>query len=173
MLFKQKKFSDERIVHMQNKIYREIYMIITIICFASIGIKFLTVGRELNFIITELIILLLSGFYYQYRSVKLGIFSDEVEISNANSKFPYSTRTIAGSAVLGVLIGIAFGLNSAFNYANSTSQAISYFFSVFFISIMIYVPVLLFLFIVPHNLSKRQSDKVNRKMLEELDDDDK
>lgn len=171
-MFGKKKFSDERIINMQNKIYKEIYIIITIICFVSIGIKFLTIGREFNLIITEFIILILSSFYYQYRSVKMGIFSEEVEISNANSKFKYSARTIAIGVISGVLIGIVFGIHSAFSYADNTMQAIYYFFLVFFTSLIIYIPVLLLLLIVPYNISKRKSDKVNRKMLEEWDDEE-
>lgn len=166
-MFVSKRILDERIINMQNKIYREIYIIITIVCFASIGIKLFAIGREFNLIITEFIILILSGIYYQYRSVKTGMFSEEVEISNANSKFKYNTLTIITSVLLGVLLGFVFGLNSALNYADSTAQAIYYFILVFFTSLMIYIPIMLLLFSVPQIISKRQSDKINRKMLEE------
>lgn len=171
MMFSQKKISDERIVNLQNKIYREIFILITIICIASIGIKFLTIGTEFNNIATEFFILILSGVYYQYRSVKTGLFSDEVEISNANHKFKYSTRTLIFVVIIGILFGLIFGLNSAINYANTTSQAIYYFFLVFFGSLVFYIPVLLLVLFIPYVILKIQSDKINRKMLQELDDE--
>ncbi|WP_332650418.1 DUF6773 family protein [Lysinibacillus sp. 54212] len=170
-MFKRKKFSDERVTNMQNKIYREIFTIITVICFVSIAIKFLTIGKEFNLIITETIILILSGVYYLFRSVKMGIFSEEVEISNANSKFKYSTRTMAIGIIYGLFLSIIFGVNSAFNYADSTAQAIEYFFIVFLVSLIIYIPGLLIVLLVPYSMAKSQSDKVNRKMLDELDDE--
>lgn len=169
-MISQKKILDERIINMQNKIYREVFIFITIICFASIAVKFLTIGREFNLIVTEFLILILSGVYYQYRSVKTGLFSDEVEISNANHKFKYSTRTLMIVAMIGILIGLMFGLNSAINYADTTSQAIYYFFLVFFGSLVFYIPVLLLVLFVPYVILKIQSDKINKKMLQELDD---
>ena len=170
-MFKRKKFSDERVTNMQNKIYREIYILIMLICFVSIIFKYWTIGRDFNLIITEFLILILSSFYYLYRSTKMGIFSEEVEISNANHKIKYSTGTMAYGIILGVVISILLGVNSAFNYADSTAQAIQYFFMVFFILLIIYIPVLLVLLLVPYSMAKRQSDKVNRKMLEEMDDE--
>ena len=167
MLFKRKKVVDERVKNMQNKIYREIYTIVSFICLLSIIVKFFNHGFELNHVTTECIILIVAGFYYTYRSSQTGLFSAEIEMHNTNNKFSYNTKTIIIGAITGLLIAVGMGLNSAYNYADSTGQAISYFFVVFFVSLVIYTPIMIVLLMISVKSAEKKSDSVNKKLLEE------
>ncbi|TYS69527.1 hypothetical protein FZC76_04645 [Sutcliffiella horikoshii] len=163
------KVEDERIVNIQNKIYREIYFLVMAICLISIGFKFYQYGFGVNSIHTELAILFLQGVYYTVRGASMGVLSDEVEIHDRKSKVPMKWKTLFWGGASGVIIAIFFGLNSAFNYADTTAQAYSYFFMVFFVSLMIYIPFLVLLsgstFLAAMNRSKKAAEK-------ELDEDE-
>lgn len=167
MLFTRKKVVDERVVNMQNKIYREINYLVLIICILSIAIKFSTKGFDPDYVQTECAILLAIGLYYTYRSAKLGLFSSEIEMHDANSKYNYNTTTIFWGIALGVLIAILMGVNSAYNYADSTQQAINYFFVVFGVTLLMYAPVFIIIALLSVKSMKKASDNVNKKLLEE------
>lgn len=165
-----KKAVDERVRHAQNEIYREVYNVITIICSLSIIMKFFIFGISTNTIYTELIILLGGGFYYVYRSAQLGLFSDEVEMHDASSKLTYSKKTVIYGVTLGCFIALAMGINSAVSYADSTGQAIFYFISISLISLFIYAPFLAAFLFIGYYTTKKKSDKVNKKNLEDYDE---
>ena len=170
MLFGRKQLVDERVHNTQNQIYREIYKMITVICCVSIAIKFLTIGISSEVILTELTILISGGFYYTFRSAQMGLFSDEVEMHDANSKMTYRRKTIIYGIILGLIIALFMGINSAVNYADNTQQAVSYFFTVFLFSLFIYAPFLAAFLFIGYYTTKKKSDKVNEKNLEDPDE---
>ncbi|SFL56247.1 hypothetical protein SAMN04487943_102226 [Gracilibacillus orientalis] len=166
-LFKN-KIQDERVVNEQNKIYREIYLLIYIICLASVICKFFVYGYfEMEHVATEMIIFLVAGIYYGVRASQKGLFSAEVELHDNKSKWSYQTKTLTSGIVIGVLLGLFFGLNSAYSYADSQSQAIYYFFITFVASMMFYIPILVLVLAISYSSAKKQSDKAVEKQLED------
>ena len=165
-----RKIVDERVQNIQNKIYREIYYIVSIICLISLITKTVIYGRGVEYVATELIILIACGGYYSYRAMYTGVLSEEVEIHDANSKFRYSTKTIFIGIFTGVVIALAMGLNSGINYADSNAQAIEYFFMVFLISLLIYAPFLALFLFIGHQSAVKKSKQVNDKMLKDDED---
>lgn len=170
MFFQKKQPVDERVRNAQNQIYREIYHFIMVICCISIVVKFITQGVSTGLVSTELMILIGGGVYYTMRSAQLGVFSDEVEMHDAHSKLPYSKKTLLYGVLSGILIALFMGLNSATNYANSTEQAIHYFILVFFVSLFIYAPFFALFLYAGYYTTKKKSDKVNEKNLEDPDE---
>lgn len=170
-MFTRKKITDERIVNTQNKIHREIGNIITTLCVLSILIKVIIGLRGFEYIGIEMVILIFSGVYYIVRSTQLGIYSEEVEIKNSNLKTNPDSRTFLIGIVLGVIIGLIFGFNSAIQYADGLGQKVYFFIITFAASFLMYIPFLLLILFVPPKIAKHKSDKVNRKMLEEMDEE--
>ncbi|MEK5078488.1 DUF6773 family protein [Solibacillus sp. FSL W7-1436] len=170
MEFWNRKIVDERVYNMQNKIYREIYLLTMIILIVSIGVKIYRFGINMESIATEMVILIAASLYYGFRSSQLGVFADEVELHDANSKFSYSTKQLILGSGLGLAIALFMGINSAYQYADSSAQAIEYFFIVFIVSLIIYVPLYLLLLFAAYKSALNKSQKVNSKMLEEDDD---
>ena len=152
---------------MQNKVYKEIYVVIYLICIASIIVKFIKNGFIMENVLTECIILVAAGVYYSFRVSQLGIFSDEIEMHDTNSKYSYKAKTIFNGVVLGVIIATIMGVNSAFNYAGSTGEAIYYFFLVFFVTLGMYAPIYIIGMLVTLHSLEKKSKKANEKMLEE------
>ncbi len=140
-----KKRVDERLENSRNKIYKEIYGIITVICLVSLGIKNFILEAGMEEVVLELLILFVSGVYFLARSIFLGLYWDEVELHDRQSKIPKSSKTIYVSAGFALVIAIFMGINSAVSYADSSAQGLWYFVSVSLVSIMIYLPVLLIL----------------------------
>ena len=170
-MFNRKKIVDERIVNIQNKIYREIGQMILILCSMSIIIK-VTIGlRGFEYIWIELIIIIFAGIYYIVRSTQKGIFSEEVEIQRVNLKINPDTLTVLIGITLGVIIGLIFGFNSAIQYADGLVQKVYYFMITFTVSILMYVPFLLIILYVLPRIAKNKSDQINRKMLDEMDEE--
>lgn len=168
-LFKR-KIVDERVQNTQNRIYREIYYIVTIICFISLIAKSVIFDRGIEFVATELIVLAVCSIYYCYRAMYTGVLSEEVEIHDANSKFRYSTKTVFIGILSGVVIALTMGLNSGIHYADSNAQAIEYFFMVFLISLLIYAPFLALFLFIGHQSAVKKSKQINDKMLKDDED---
>jgi len=167
MAAKQKKQVDERVKNLQNKIYKEVYVLIMIVCSISILIKFIKMGVSLDNVLTEWLIIFVSSAYYYVRTAYLGILTDEIEVHDSNSKVKLSTKNIIYGMAVGLLFAIIFGLNSAFNYADSTKQAIEYFFVVFLVSLIIYVPLFAGFLGLSYMAAKKKSDQVVQKNLED------
>lgn len=165
------KVEDERILHTQNKIYREIYYLVLAICLVSIGFKIYHYGYTVGPISTELVILFLQGIYYTIRGSSLGVLSDEVEMHDRKSKVPMKWKTLYFGLAVGVIFSIFLGLNSALNYADSTPQAYYYFFMVFFVSLMIYIPFLALLSGGTFIAALKRSEKAAEKELHEDDEE--
>ncbi|MCT2535256.1 hypothetical protein NC661_20750 [Aquibacillus koreensis] len=168
--FSKNNIQDERIITMQNKIYREIYILLLAIVIISVIVKFVVYGVESANVITELIILVTQGIYYSARSARLGIFSAEVELKDQSNKVPVRIKNVIVGLLFGLAIGIFFGIRSALLYADTTAESIYYFFLVMVVSFMIYIPFFIAILSGAYWLTKRSSDHVNEK---DLDDNEK
>ncbi len=162
----RKKVVDERITNAQNRIYREIYFIISAICLISIFTKFFLYEISVKLVITELIVILVSSIYYMVRAASLGIFSDEIEIHDRNSRTPMSSKKIYFCLGIGVVAGLIFGVRSAIIYGDGYLNSIYTFAIVFFASLVIYLPFFLVIIVVPYFAAKRASQKVSEKDLD-------
>ncbi|MFE4130565.1 DUF6773 family protein [Peribacillus sp. YIM B13482] len=146
-LFKRtKKIKDERVEHVRNKIYKEMYHVILAICLVSALFKLYKYGAGSGELYLEFVIIVAGGLYYLARSIFLGVLWDEVEMHDRTSKTPMSRKTIFGTVALALIIAIILGVNSAVSYADSSSQGLWYFVLVSFVSVLIYLPILLLFF---------------------------
>jgi hypothetical protein len=170
--FNKLKVKDERITHIQNKIYAEIYILVIVICGVSMGVKHYAYGLYIEDMATELVILIASGVYYVYRSASLGIFSAEMEMHDRKSKRSMQKKNLIASISLGIGIALYFGINSAVRYADGLGQIIYYFFLTAAASLMIYLPFLIMFLVVGNEVMKRKSDKAINKMLDDESGDD-
>jgi len=161
------KVLDERIVNMQNKIYREIYMGIMALCMLSIGWKFYLNGSDPGNVITELVIMVGQGIYYIIRSTSMGLLSSEVEMHNKNSRLSFTKKNIILPAMVGLGLAAFFATNSAINYADTREESIYYFVLVFFVTLLFYIPFFLIIFGGPFLAAKKISDKIESKELED------
>ncbi|WP_096155636.1 MULTISPECIES: DUF6773 family protein [Bacillus] len=162
---------DERIVALQNRIYREIYYLVIGIIFVSLAYKLFVGTFDLQNIALELILLLTVGAYYTLRSMQLGVFSAEVELHDQQSKVPMKWKTVLTGVVLGIGIALFFGINSAIRFAETTAEAYNFFFLVFFVSLIIYLPFFLIFFGGSFLMALKGSEKAMEKEL--LDDEEK
>ncbi|SDI48500.1 DUF6773 family protein [Natribacillus halophilus] len=162
-----KSGKDERIIQMQNKIYRELYWVVVFICFLSMAIKISVFGWGGVTIVTEFAIVLACGIYYLIRSSYLGLFSDEVETYNEKSKFSTDTKLVFFIGIAGVALALYMGINSAVQYAEGTAQSWAYFGSVFLVSIVMYLGFFTFLIGIPYLLAKSNSKRIANKNEEE------
>ncbi|GAE25729.1 hypothetical protein JCM9140_1737 [Halalkalibacter wakoensis JCM 9140] len=167
MFFRKKKAVDERVQNIQNKIYKELYMIIMALAILSIAIKFATIEVSLQLVMTEWVILLFSSLYYLQRSAYLGIYSAEVEMHDSRSKLKLRTKHIIIGIAIGFIIAGVFATNSAVNYADNRQEAINYFFLVLGVSLFIYVPIFAGLTGLSYLAAKKKSDQMNEKELED------
>lgn len=163
--FKRNKIMDERVVNIQNKIYREIYVLISAICMLSAAIKFYLYGVGKGIAYTEIIILVASTIYYFTRSASLGIFSDEVEIHDRNHKTPMSSKNVYLALALGVCASLFFGVRSALVYGEGFLNSLYYFGIVFVAAFAIYLPIFIIIFVIPFILAKKASLKASEKDL--------
>lgn len=166
MSFFKNKMKDERITQTQNKIYRELYYLVLIICAGSIAIKAYYFGFDSSHFATELVILFSQGVYYLYRLTKLGVYSDQVELHDQSNKTRMSTKNIIVGICLGVIMAVFFGIRSAILYADGGLQMMYYFLLVFAVSFMIYVPFLLAFFGLTHYQANKQSKKAADRKLD-------
>lgn len=171
-LYKKKAFEDERITIIKNKIYAEIYIVVVVISFISIILKYFIYNLGPSSIATELTILIASGVYYLYRSASLGIVSAEVEMHDSTSKWSKRKKNIISSIALGVGIALVFGINSAVQYAEGVNQSITYFLLTTFVSLLIYLPFFLIFLVVGNETLKNKSDKAINKMLDDEESGD-
>lgn len=162
LFVKGKALKDERIVNTENKLYKEAYIVAMVICFASIIVKTYLYGFNTSTIGTELLILIVSGFYYSVRTVKLGLYSDEIEMHDRTSRIPMSLKNIIIGIVSGALIALFFGIRSAVLYGNDSNR-IWYFIITFIASISIYVPFYTVIIVLSDAAARRASKKASEK----------
>ncbi len=162
-----KTVTDERVLHLQNKIYKELYLIIMAILLVSVVVKFITVEMSLQVVLTEWIIFIVASIYYTARSATLGIYSDEVELHDSRSKMKLNNKNMIGGIALGIVLALIFATNSAVNYADGSQQAIYYFILVFFVSLFIYAPLFVGTIAITYYAAKKKSEQINQKELED------
>ncbi|UOQ48517.1 hypothetical protein MUN88_21220 [Gracilibacillus caseinilyticus] len=170
MFFKKGSFQDERVTNEQNKIYRELYVVIYLVCLVSAIYKTFKYGISMEYVATELIIFIVAGAYYAVRVVQKGLFTSEVELHDHKHKWSFQAKTVISGIVFGLVIALVFGVNSAVQYADSRMEEISFFFISFAGSLMIYLPFLLIGLIVSYQVAKTKSDKAVAKQLKEEDE---
>lgn len=170
-VWKKSKVKDERIINMQNKIYSEIYLLVMGISVISIFLKYFIYNLEIESLATELAILFFSSVYYMYRSMKLGIFSAEVELHDQKSKWTMRKKNFYISIAAGIVIALIFGIHSAVEYAEGTRQSIYYFVITTLGSLIIYLPVFFVILVVGHEMMKKKSDEAIEKMLGDTDEE--
>ncbi|WP_042351420.1 DUF6773 family protein [Bacillus massiliigorillae] len=159
LLKRTHKVKDERIENTRNMIYKELYHIIMACCVISMLVKTYKYGIGNQDFVLEYIIIFGGSLYYLARSVSLGVFSDEVEMHDRQSKTPLSKKTLYGSIGFAVVMSIVMGVNSAVSYAEGSSQGLWYFTLVALVSILIYLPFLLLLSGGIFYISKKISSK--------------
>ncbi|WP_252313948.1 DUF6773 family protein [Sinobaca sp. H24] len=140
--FKQKT-TDEWIEQTKNKIYKELYVLVVVVCAFSIFYNAFVNPEPSTIPVVELIILAGTGIYYMIRGWVLGIFSAEKEIHDRNSRLPMTAKQFIYAAAGGVLISVYFGVRSAVVYGEGMTQSIYYFFISSAGSLLIYMPAML------------------------------
>ncbi|WP_347551317.1 DUF6773 family protein [Pseudalkalibacillus hwajinpoensis] len=168
----KKKHKDERVTNLQNMIYRELYVLIVIICALSVVYKQFLVEGPAQHLWTEIIILIVSSGYYLVRSSMLGIFSDEVEMHDRSSKISFNMRNFLISLLVGVGLALTLAIVNSQKYAEGPQETTYFFFVILFGCLMIYIPVLFGIMVLPYAIAKYKSDKVNERELEEMNDED-
>ncbi|WP_404456326.1 hypothetical protein LG329_09220 [Virgibacillus necropolis] len=154
-----KKVNDERITQIQNKIYREMYVLVSVICGLSIAVKSFLLGFEIEMMVIELVILFAQGAYYIFRSSSLGIFSAEAELHDRNQKTSLSKKNIIGGLVAGFAIALFFGIRSAILFADTVGTSITYFIMVFLVSLVIYIPFFVIFLGGSYAIANKRSQK--------------
>ncbi|MGV3487160.1 MAG: DUF6773 family protein [Tuberibacillus sp.] len=154
--------TDERIEGIRNKVYKEAYILTTVICFISIIVKHFIYGPSLSKVAVEISILVVGSLYCLVRSAALGIFSDEIEIRQRQSKMPMSVMNLLAGIALGVAMALFFGIRSAILYSDHGNDIVI-FFMVFFVSLLIYTPVFMAVLLIPYILAKKTSENINKK----------
>ncbi|SDL90793.1 DUF6773 family protein [Sediminibacillus halophilus] len=170
--FKKNRIKDERIINLQNKIYREIYHLVLVICVFSLVFKYATSGAEFKNVWLELVILLGTSIYYLVRSTGMGLFSAEVDFHDQTNKRPMSLKTILIGALFGAGLAIFLGIHSAVSYADSSAQAVYYFLLTSVVSFMIYIPFLMLANGFAYWGAKKRSDRAVEKELEDEEQDE-
>jgi hypothetical protein len=168
----KKKQKDERVTNLQNKIYREMYILVVIICALSVIYKQFFVEGGTQHLWTEIIIFLVSSVYYLVRSTMFGIFSDEVEMHDRTSKLSFNNRNFLISLFLGVGFSLLLAIRNSLKYGEGTQETFYFFLSILLGCLMIYIPVLFCIMVLPYAVAKYKSDKINERELEEMDDED-
>lgn len=166
-MFREKvKTIDERIISIQNRIFKEVYFLAAAICIISIVVKTFLYDFDIALVGTEVLIILASGAYYGIRTVILGIYSDETEMYERKSKISLTAKNIIIGLAMGIAIAVLFGVRSSILYADNTNR-LWYFVLVFFASFIIYCPLLAGFLAIWHVIAKKLSEKANRKDREE------
>lgn len=165
----KKKIMDERVVHTRNQIYKEAYFISLAICHVSAAIKLFIYDTGIEAAATELIIMLITSFYYMLRMIYLGVYSDEVEVHDRTSKISYSLKNILIGGAVGIGLGLFFAIRNATLYAEGTAQWIWYFILIFVVTLLFYSPVFIGFMALMHAAANKASRQRRGSIDDELD----
>lgn len=168
-LFKKNEVQDEWIVHTKNKIFAEIYILVIIICGISIVAKYFIYDFSMEYALTEFAIVIAAGIYYLYRSVRLGLYSTEIELQERKSKWSVSKKNLILGISFGFGIALLMGINSAVQYADGIQQSIYYFLLVGFVSLIIYLPLFVIFLVVVNEIARRKSERAMDQILAQDD----
>ncbi|MFD1269124.1 DUF6773 family protein [Paenibacillus motobuensis] len=167
--FKRKSVQDERIVNLKNQIAKEAWVLTLMICSISVIVKtFFFMEKQSVWV--ELAILIVTSIYSMIRSVRSGVYSDEVEVHDQTHRFSMTKKQLMIGLASGLFLALFFGFRSAYLFADGDGALqVKYFLSVFAASLIMYIPFFVILTAVSHlvmnQLSKRRSDR-------DLDDSD-
>lgn len=108
----QRKFEDERLERVKNKISTEWFIAIYYLCFISVIVKLFYFDMNYQQCITEFIFILLTPLYFYIRPRQLGIaFPDDRRL---NKRIMYSLLLM--STILLILAGWVGGIESVINW---------------------------------------------------------
>lgn len=162
-LFLQKsKTLDERIAHTKNKIYKEAYGLTMLLCIVFAVINY-QIYRYNMILFSMIIIIVIPSLYIYIKSIIIGLYSDEVEVHDRNSKTQISLKKMISGIIIGLFMGLFFGIRSSLLYAHNTKQHIVFFIIVFLISTAIYIPFFLAFIMLPHFTGQFLSKKISLK----------
>lgn len=139
----QSKPKDERVEQAKNQIYRELFVVVAVLCFLSILVKQFMEIEAYGGVAPELTIIIVMLLYYMVRGWQLDIFSAEREMHDRSSRIPMTAKNFIYAGAGGVAISLYFGTRSAILYADGAAQSFNYFFLVAAVSLVIYIPLLI------------------------------
>lgn len=158
-LFKRNNvIRDERMENMANKVYKEAYFVAMAVCLVSLIIKAGIYGKNIWFVLPEILILLVPAVYYGIRTALLGLYIDEVELHDRNNKLSLGTKNIIIGLILGLAFALFFGIRSALLYGTGIAMRAWYFILVFAVSLMMYAPFFI-LYLVSADAAARKAGK--------------
>lgn len=160
--FKKSTIHDERIVNLKNKVHKEAYTLILLICGISIMIKSF-LNLETSSMLTELIVILAGSIYLGVRSIMLGIYSDEVEVHDQTSKISYNWRNVILGLIIGISLSLFLGIRSSVLFAETSYEKWWFFFLVFITSLLLYIPFFIGFNVVVHHFANKASQKAAQK----------
>ncbi len=167
MNFKKEKIVDERVANLRNEIYKEAFFVAITVCMVSILIKFYLYGVNAALVLTEFAIIIIAMFYTSVRTISAGIYSDEIEIHDRNSKIPMNAKNVLIGMATGIALALFFGIRSSILYGSDANR-LWYFFLVFISAFIIYVPVLTVFIFAFNTIAQKLSAKANQKDQDEI-----
>jgi len=165
---KKNEIKDERVEGIYNKIYREAHTLVVILAALSMITKYLYYGLNLEHVLFELILLILSSLYFLVRSIWLGLYSDMTELQDKNKKISlsFNVKQVVIALISGLGISLFFGIRSALIYGGGGNR-LSYFIMVFSASFLIYIPFLVIVTFLINYFANKKSKEINNKNLGE------
>lgn len=157
----EKKIKDERIENIQNKFFKDAYLLAVVISIVSMGVKTYVFSYDLRQFLPELAVIIIPSLYYGIRIVLSGVYWAESEMKASNSKLPLTLKNFLYGIAIGVVISLFFGVRSAVVYGSEGSR-IYYFLLVFLASLTIYTPVFVMIIVLPDLIGKRMALKLDR-----------
>ncbi len=161
---KKNEIKDERVEALYSKIYREVYALVVIIAAISILVKYLYYGLNLEYVLFEIILLIVVSVYFLVRSVWMGLYSDMVELHDKNKKvsLPMNVKQVVIALIAGLGIALFFGIRSSMLYGGGGNR-LNYFLLVFSASFLIYIPFLVLVTFLINYFANKKSKKINEK----------
>lgn len=157
----EKKIKDERIENMQNKFFKDAYLLAVVISVVSMGVKTYIFSYDLRQFLPELAVIIIPSLYYGIRIVMSGVYWAESEMKASNGKLPLTLKNFLIGIAIGVMISLFFGVRSSILYG-SDGNRLYYFLLVFFASMTIYTPVFVMIVVLPDLIGKRMAMKLDR-----------
>ena len=160
------KYRDERVEALKSQIFREMYYWMMGFTFLSIIIKSIMYPEDWKRSAFEMLLMIFSSLYYIFRSVLLGLYSDEVEMHDRQNRRSVSQKNLWIGLGSGLAIALYFGFRSAIVYG-SEGTTVKYFFASFFGGLLIYIPVFLGIVVIGDLLAHKGSKRMQKSKNEE------
>lgn len=153
---------DERVESMKDRLYKEAFVIVNAICMISLIYKSWVLELGIQDTMIELLVLTIPNVYFLIRSVRLGIYADEVEIHDRVSKWSINRKSALFGLVIAFILAASFGVRSAIVYSDNSNWMFN-FILVFVTSLLIYVPTLVLFSVTSNKLARSASEKASRR----------